>query len=101
MIEINSMAGLITVLTGIIGNAANRNANINDTAVTVLNGIFSFDNLPTDKRHARSIEQHFYGLLVSLEIGRIKSSDLITIRNEYDAFCIFEHFRQYFYSYPC
>lgn len=49
MIEINSVAGLITVLTGIIENATNRNANINGTGETVLNGIFSFDNLPTVK----------------------------------------------------
>lgn len=52
MIEINSTAGLITVLTRIIENAAVRNANTRGEMVS--NRIFSFDQLPIDKIHVFS-----------------------------------------------
>lgn len=49
----NSPAGLITVLTRLIGNADDRNANTYSTEM-VLNRIFSFDHLPTEKSHVLS-----------------------------------------------
>jgi len=54
MIEINSAAGLITVLTRIIRNTEDRNANIH-IADAVMNRILSFDHLPTDKKHVFSV----------------------------------------------
>ncbi|XP_060863040.1 E3 ubiquitin-protein ligase RNF123-like [Metopolophium dirhodum] len=54
MIEINSAAGLITVLTRIIRNTEDRNANAH-IADTVMNRILSFDHLPTDKKHVFSV----------------------------------------------
>lgn len=53
LIEINSTAGLITVLTRIIENAAVRNTNIHDEMVS--NRVFSFDHLPNDKIHVFSV----------------------------------------------
>ncbi|XP_025196504.1 E3 ubiquitin-protein ligase RNF123-like [Melanaphis sacchari] len=54
MIEINSAAGLITVLTRIIRNTEDRNANTH-IADAVMNRILSFDHLPTDKIHVFSV----------------------------------------------
>lgn len=54
MIEINSAAGLITVLTRIITNTEDRNAN-NHIADAVANRILSFDHLPTNKKHVFSV----------------------------------------------
>lgn len=49
----NSPAGLITVLTRLIGNIDDRNTNTYSTEM-VLNRIFSFDNLPTEKSYVLS-----------------------------------------------
>lgn len=54
MIEINSAAGLITVITRIIRNTEDRNAN-NHIADAVMNRILSFDHLPTNKIHVFSV----------------------------------------------
>ncbi|XP_029342019.1 uncharacterized protein LOC100573922 isoform X2 [Acyrthosiphon pisum] len=54
MIEINSAAGLITVLTRILRNTEDRNANTY-IADAVMNRILSFDHLPTDKKHVFSV----------------------------------------------
>eukprot|EP00102_Acyrthosiphon_pisum_P014112 XP_008183980.1 PREDICTED: E3 ubiquitin-protein ligase RNF123-like isoform X1 [Acyrthosiphon pisum] len=54
MIEINSAAGLITVLTRILRNNEDRNANTH-IADAVMNRILSFDHLPTDKKHVFSV----------------------------------------------
>ncbi|XP_050053150.1 E3 ubiquitin-protein ligase RNF123-like isoform X2 [Aphis gossypii] len=53
VIEINSVAGFITILTRIIRNTEDRNANIH-IADAVMNRILSFD-LPTDKIHVFSV----------------------------------------------
>lgn len=50
IIETNLSTGLISVLTRLMGNTDDRNSNIYSTEL-VLNRIFSFDNLPTDKKH--------------------------------------------------
>lgn len=52
--EINSAAGLITILTRIIRNTEDINANIH-IADAVMNRILSFDHLPTDKIHVFSV----------------------------------------------
>lgn len=54
VIEINSAAGLITILTRIIRNTEDRNANIH-IADAVMNRILSFDHLPIDKIHVFSV----------------------------------------------
>lgn len=54
IIEINSATGLISVLTRIMRNTENINAN-NHSSETDSKRIFLFNHLPTDKIHILSV----------------------------------------------
>lgn len=81
IIEIGSATGLISVLTRLIGNAENRNANTFG-AVIDSSRVFSFDHLPTDKMHILSVLlnniiclYHIAGHRQLVEVGNKKLND--------------------------